>query len=80
MGIELGWASDKGIKVICIFKNGAKYSILSLGIIMILDSFGYHIPPYVSPIITFATVGYFFHKSRISIKELEKTLEENPKI
>lgn len=26
MGIELGWANDKGVKVICIFKNGTKYS------------------------------------------------------
>lgn len=45
-------------------KNGAMYSILFLGIIMILDSFGYHIPPWLSPLITFGTVGYFFFKSK----------------
>jgi hypothetical protein len=45
-------------------KNGAMYSILFLGIIMILDAFGYKIPAWVSPIITFSTVGYFFFKSK----------------
>lgn len=45
-------------------KNGAMYSILFLGVIMILDSFGFHIPTWLSPIITFGTVGYFFLKSR----------------
>ncbi len=46
-------------------KNGAMYSILFLGVIMILDSFGFHIPHWLSPVITFITVGYFFHKSRM---------------
>lgn len=44
-------------------KNGAMYSILCLGIIMILDSFGFGIPSFVSPIITFGVVGYFLYKS-----------------
>ncbi len=48
-------------------KNGAMYSIFFLGLIMIADAFGYHIPPYVSPIITFATVGYFFYISKIDL-------------
>src|SRR3989338_9157766 len=43
-------------------KNGAMYSILSLGIIMVLDSFGAHISTWVSPVITFTIVGYFFYK------------------
>ena len=51
------------------------YSILFLGIIMILDSFGYKIPPYISPIITFGTVGYFFYKSKIEMKDIERVLE-----
>ncbi len=50
-------------------KNGAMYSILFLGIIMIIDAFGMHIPPYFSPIITFGTVGYFFFKSRDELKK-----------
>jgi len=49
-------------------KNGAMYSILFLGIIMLLDGFGFHIPSWLSPLITFGTVGYFFYKSRIEFK------------
>lgn len=45
-------------------KNGAMYSILTLGMIMILHSFGFEIPDYVSPLITFGIVGYFFLKSK----------------
>jgi len=44
-------------------KNGAMYSILFLGIIMIGDSFGFGIPFWVSPILTFGIVGFFFAKS-----------------
>lgn len=44
-------------------KNGAMYSILFLGTIMLLDSFGVHIPPWISPLATFATIGYFFLRS-----------------
>lgn len=49
-------------------KNGAMYSILFLGIIMILDSFGFNIPEWLSPIITFGIIGYFFNRSRLSLK------------
>ncbi len=45
-------------------KNGAMYSIFFLGTIMILDSFGAHIPTWLSPVVTFIVIGYFFHKSR----------------
>lgn len=61
-------------------KNGAMYSILFLGLIMVLDSFGYHIPPYLSPIVTFGTVGFFFYKSHIHLKEIEGALTRNRKI
>jgi len=44
-------------------KNGALYSIFCLGIIMLADSFGYEIPFYVSPVITFGIVGYFLYRS-----------------
>ncbi|MDD1679108.1 MAG: DUF475 domain-containing protein [Methanomicrobiales archaeon] len=44
-------------------KNGAMYSILFLGTIMLLDSFEFHIPPWLSPLITFGVVGFFFYKS-----------------
>lgn len=49
-------------------KNGAMYSIFFLGSIMILDSFGVPIPGWVSPVITFAIVGYFFWRSVQEIK------------
>lgn len=52
------------IKKYIFLKNGAMYSIFFLGLIMILDAFGYNIPQYVSPIITFVTVGYFFYISK----------------
>lgn len=55
------------IKKYVFLKNGAMYSILFLGIIMILDSFGFHIPEWVSPLMTFGVVGYFFYKSKIHI-------------
>ncbi len=51
------------IKKFVFLKNGAMYSILFLGIIMMLDSFGFHIPSWVSPLATFAVVAYFFLKS-----------------
>lgn len=54
-------------------KNGAMYSILFLGLVMVLDSFGYHIPAWISPIITFVTVGYFWNKSKIHMEDIEKT-------
>lgn len=50
-------------------KNGAMYSILFLGGFMLLDSFGYHIPHWASPAITFSAVGFFFWKSK---KEMRK--------
>lgn len=51
------------IKKYIYLKNGAMYSILFLGTIMVLDGFGVHIPSWVSPAITFAAVGFFFWKS-----------------
>ncbi|MFH0971278.1 MAG: hypothetical protein V1835_01800, partial [Candidatus Micrarchaeota archaeon] len=44
-------------------KNGAMYSILVLGAVMIWDAFGGHLPNWFSPIATIAIIGYFFWKS-----------------
>jgi len=52
------------IKKYVFLKNGAMYSILVLGTIMLLDSFGFHIPSWFSPLATASIVGYFFLKSR----------------
>lgn len=50
-------------------KNGAMYSIFALGIIMLADSFGMHIPIWFSPIVTFTIIGYFFYKSLMELKK-----------
>ena len=57
------------IKKYIFLKNGAMYSIFFLGIIMMADAFGIHIPSYVSPIITFFVIGYFFSMSVNKNKE-----------
>jgi hypothetical protein len=57
-------------------KNGAMYSVFFLGIIMCLHAFHVEIPPYVSPIITFGTVGYFFFKSRKELKGMGNDLKK----
>jgi hypothetical protein len=52
------------IKKYIFLKNGAMYSIFFLGLIMILNSYGVHIPEWLSPVVTFSVVAYFFIKSR----------------
>lgn len=59
----------ENIKKYRYLKNGAMYSILALGLIMVLDGFGVHIPEMTSPLITFAVVGAFLYKS---YREIEK--------
>jgi hypothetical protein len=66
---RLTMSNTETVKKYHYLKNGAMYSIFFLGTIMILDSFGLHIPPYLSPLITFATVGFFYWKS---VSELKK--------
>jgi len=51
------------IKKYIFLKNGAMYSILFLGVIMVSDSFGVPIPIWVSPVVTFGVVGFFLIKS-----------------
>ena len=60
---ELTLRNIDNIKKYLYLKNGAMYSIFILGIIMIIDSFGIHIPFWVSPVITFGVVGFFLLKS-----------------
>ncbi len=60
------------IKKYAYLKNGAMYSILVLGAVMLAESFGAPIEPWVAPILTFLIVGYFFFKStRIQLKRIE---------
>lgn len=60
------------IKQYLYLKNGALYSVFFLGIIMIIDSFRIHIPEWVSPVITFCIVGYFFYRSAKEKNRREK--------
>ncbi|MFA6908321.1 MAG: DUF475 domain-containing protein [Patescibacteria group bacterium] len=61
------------IKKYLYIKNGAMYSILVLGVIMLLDSFGMHIPNWLSPVVTFLVIGYFFYKSRVALRNSPPT-------
>ncbi len=54
----------ENIKKYQYLKNGAMYSILFLGCVMLLKSFGFAIPEWISPILTFIAIGYFFFKSK----------------
>lgn len=51
------------IKNYLFLKNGAMYSIFFLGCIMVLDGFGFDIPVWLSPMVTFGVVGFFYFKS-----------------
>lgn len=65
---ELTISNIDRIKKYIYLKNGAMYSIGVLGLIMVLESFGAHIPIWLSPAVTFGAVGYFFFKSKQAIK------------
>lgn len=52
------------IKKYVYLKNGAMYSILCLGTIMMLEAFGFHVPNWLSPLVTMIVIGYFFLKSK----------------
>jgi hypothetical protein len=69
---ELTIHNIENVKKYKYLKNGAMYSIFALGIIMLLDAFGWHIPQWVSPIITFGVIGFFFWKSWKEVKKEEK--------
>lgn len=56
------------IKKYVYLKNGAMYSILVLGVVMVLHSFGFHIPEWVSPLTTVLIIGFFFLKSKKELK------------
>jgi hypothetical protein len=70
---ELTIRNIENIKKYVYLKNGAMYSILVLGIIMILHSFGFKIPEYLSPLATFVIIGFFFWKSRVHISKAKLT-------
>ena len=64
---QLTMRNIERIKKYIYLKNGAMYSILVLGVIMILHSFGFKIPEYTSPLATFLIIGFFFWKSKVAL-------------
>ncbi len=67
---QLTVSNIERVKKYIYLKNGAMYSILVLGTIMVLHGFGYNIPEWLSPVVTFLVIGYFFLKSRNHLKEI----------
>ncbi|MBI5754275.1 DUF475 domain-containing protein [Candidatus Peregrinibacteria bacterium] len=65
---QLTVGNIENVKKYIYLKNGAMYSILFLGIIMLLDAFGFAIPEWASPISTFLVIGYFFWKSKMALE------------
>ena len=65
------------IKRYIYLKNGAMYAILFLGTIMLVESFGFHIPSWVAPVVTFVLIGYFFIKSLRFLAKCPKS-KDNP--
>ncbi|MFZ3116448.1 MAG: DUF475 domain-containing protein [Syntrophales bacterium] len=68
---QLTVANIDRVKKYKYLKNGAMYSIFTLGCVMIGHSFGLHIPDWFSPAVTFLIVGFFFWKS---LKTLDDTV------
>lgn len=58
-------------------KNGAMYSVFFLGCVMLYDSFGHHMPEWLTPVATIFIISYFFMKSR---KEISAQASFNKKI
>ena len=65
---QLTVANIDRVKKYRFLKNGAMYSIFTLGGVMICHSFGLHIPDWLSPVLTFFIIGYFFWKSLKALK------------
>lgn len=49
-------------------KNGAMYSILILGSIMVLEGFRVHVPEWLAPVATILIIWYFFARSKREIR------------
>jgi uncharacterized protein len=66
---QLTYYGVERIKKYVYLKNGAMYSILVLGLVMIAHGFAIHVPDWLSPAATFVIVGYFFIKSLLSSRK-----------
>lgn len=64
---EVTYRSTETIKKYKYLKNGAMYSVFFLGCVMLLESFGLHIPQWLTPVFTIFIIGYFFLKSQATL-------------
>jgi uncharacterized protein len=69
---ELTYFGVERIKKYVYLKNGAMYSILVLGIVMLAHGFALRVPEWLSPLATFFIVGYFLLKSLWLAKKTKK--------
>ena len=60
---KLTMSNIERVKKYVFLKNGAMYSVLGLGVVMMLDAFGVHVPTWATPVMTFVIIGFFFQKS-----------------
>lgn len=61
---QLTIANIERVRRYLFLKNGAMYSVLVLGLVMVAEGFGIHIPQWFAPVATFLIIGYFVQKSR----------------
>jgi hypothetical protein len=71
---QLTISNIERVKRYAYLKNGAMYSVLFLGIIMLLHGFGWEIPEWVSPVVTIVTIGYFYLKSINELRRAGKSV------
>ena len=69
---ELTFYGVDRIRKYAYLKNGAMYSILVLGTVMLAHGFGAHVPEWLSPLATILIVGFFFLKSYWRAKRVER--------
>lgn len=67
---EITLGSIDKIKKYIYLKNGAMYSVLCLGIVMILEGFNIEVPEYISPLFTILIIMFFFFKSKTHAKKI----------
>ncbi len=56
------------VKKYVYLKNGAMYSILVLGSVMVLEGFRVHVPEWLAPVSTIVIIWYFFARSKREIR------------
>lgn len=67
---QLTMSNVENIKKYIYLKNGAMYSVLCLGVVMVLEGFHIEIPEYISPLATIFIIFFFFLKSKIHADRL----------